>query len=769
MSFIFAHCGLRFSVYLSPPFVLLFCLISLNVHAVTDTHPNVKKHDDFVGSEVCGQCHQAELQQWQTSHHANAMMAPTAANVLGDFDNKEVRFSDVSTRFTKSEDGYFITTKGAANKTETYKVSYTFGYTPLQQYLINIGDGKLQAFDVAWDSRPASEGGQRWFKLLPDEDTGPTSPFHWTRQAQNWNSRCADCHSTKLDKGYDPVYQRYNTTFTEVNVACESCHGGGTKHLTLINSGAYKKGTESGFKSNLKQTRQFVFDGTNPIAKPQGEATSSQIDACGGCHSRRQVIGEIDPGNDYHDQYSLRLLDPPLYHSDGQIRDEVFVLGSFLQSKMYQAGVTCTNCHNAHTGEVKTQGNGLCTQCHLTERYDVEKHHRHKMKSEGARCVNCHMPEKTYMEVDARRDHSFGIPVPQHSDTMSTPNACNGCHRAQSNEWSALAIETWSSTRTPDAFAAINVRAQKADVLALRGMVEYVENEQNPAIRRATLLSLAGSIPSRLTAETISQQLTSDNPLVRRAAVEASGFIPLQHRWGLLKTLVTDESSSVRFAVANQLAGFASEVNGDDYISLSKLLREYEEQLRRSQDMPAGQAAIAMYALNQGDTGRALKALNKALEIEPDYAPALLNLADLYRGLGDEAKTQETLKKAILVAPDSGAIQHSFGLYWVRQGQLDTALTYLKTATEQDDSVVRYAYVYAVALESSGQLESAIKTLEAANEQWPNQYDVLLSLILYLEKADRVSESWPYLSNLSAIAPNDPEVKRRVTNMRLAK
>lgn len=766
MSFIFTHFELRFSAFLNTLLALLLCLISLNTHAAVETNTNVKNHDDFVGSAVCGQCHQAELKQWQTSHHAKAMMKPTAANVLGDFDNKKVSFNDVTTRFTTSEDGYFITTKNAANKTETFKVSYTFGYTPLQQYLIDIGDGKLQAFDVAWDSRPASEGGQRWFKLLPDEDTGPTSPFHWTRQAQNWNSRCADCHSTKLDKGYDPVYQRYNTTFTEVNVACESCHGGGAKHLTLINSGAYKKGTESGFKRHLKQTRQFVFDGTNPIAKPQGEATSSQIDACGGCHSRRQVIGEIDPGNDYHDQYSLRLLDPPLYHSDGQIRDEVFVLGSFLQSKMYQAGVTCTNCHNAHTGHVKTQDNGLCTQCHTAERYDVEKHHHHKAASEGARCISCHMPETTYMEVDDRRDHSFSIPAPQHSDAMNTPNACNSCHRAQSNEWSTLAIEKWSTPSTPDPFAYINARAQKADVLALRGMVEYATDEQNPAIRRATLLSLTGNIPSRLTAETISQQLTSDNPLVRRAAVEATGFIPLQHRWGLLKAMMTDESSSVRFAVANQLAGFGSEVNGDDYIALNKLLREYEEQLRLSQDMPAGQAAIAMYALNQGDTEQALKALKKALEIEPGYAPALLNLADLYRGLGDEEKAQETLSKAMLVAPDSGAIQHSFGLYWIRQGQLETALGYLKAATEQDDSVVRYAYVYAVALESSGQLESAIKTLEAANERWPNQYDVLLSIILYLEKTERASESWPYLSNLSAIAPNDPEVKRRVANMR---
>ena len=197
-----------------------------------------------------------------------------------------------------------------------------------------------------------------------------------------------------------------------------------------------------------------------------------------------------------------------------------------MQSKMYQAGVTCTNCHNAHTGQVKAQDNSLCTQCHTVERYDTEKHHHHKKASDAALCVNCHMPATTYMEVDARRDHSFSIPVPQYSNGMKTPNACNSCHRAQSNQWSVDSIEKWVGKTTPDVFASINAKAQKSDVLALRDAVRYASDEQYPAIRRATLLSLTGNVPSRLTAETISQQLSSENPLIRRAAVEASGFNP---------------------------------------------------------------------------------------------------------------------------------------------------------------------------------------------------------------------------------------------------
>ena len=750
------------------PLIVVILLMLTSVVVNANTVPGVLHNTAFVGSERCGECHQQELQQWQKSHHAKSMMLPTAESMLGDFENKEVSFKGVVTRFTRNEDGYFITAQSAANKTQIYKVEYTFGYTPLQQYLIDIGEGKLQAFDIAWDSRTKAEGGQRWFKLLPNEDTSPESPFHWSRQTQNWNSRCAECHSTSVSKNYDPIYRRYNTTFTEVNVACESCHGTAKKHVSLVASGEFEKGIKNGFESALNQTRQFVFEGEQSIAQPQGGATSSQINACGGCHSRRQVIGEINPANDYHDQYSLRLLDDPLYYSDGQVQDEVFVLGSFLQSKMHKAGVTCTNCHNAHTGAVKSQGNSLCTQCHKIESYDTKAHHNHKTASTGALCVNCHMPATTYMEVDARRDHSFTIPRPQHSTELDVPSACNRCHKAQSNEWSSKAIQTWFK-QTPDTFSLINERARKGDVLALRSMVSFIEDETNSDIKRATLLSLTGRIPSRLSAETLLKQLESDNPIVRRAAIAASGFISLEHRWTLLKPLITDPSASVRYEVANQLAGYVRYTEGDDYVALSTLLREYEQQLSLSQDMPAGQAAIAVYALNQGDTESAMSALNKALEIEPDFVPALLNLADLYRGLGDEVKTKETLERALLVAPGSGAIQHSFGLYWVRQKKVGEALSYLKAATERDDSNVRYFYVYAVALESEGSIGDAILTLKQANKIWPNQYDLLITLIMYLEKSGKVSESWTYLPKLSAIAPNDPEVKRRIAKMKRAK
>ena len=759
--------------------------------------------NDYIGSDRCIQCHEGEYQQWQKSHHAKAMMLPQENNVLGDFDDKEVTFKEVITRFSSKDGHYFISTENALGQIETYQVAYTFGYHPLQQYLIDIGDGKLQAFDVAWDSRNKKEGGQRWFKLLPDENTAHDTQFHWTRQLQNWNSRCAQCHSTGLQEGYDPLKHQYKTSYAEVNVACESCHGEAKTHVNLMeqresrvlqkdviqssesdvkNFGFKDSGFKnSGFKVNLKQTRTFHFTNTDFIAQAQGEKSNAQINACGGCHSLRQIIGELDPAHDYHDQYVQRLLDDPLYYADGQIQEEVFVLGSFMQSKMYQAGVTCTNCHNAHTGEVKAKDNTLCTQCHKADHYDNPKHHHHKEMTEAALCVSCHMPATTYMEVDDRRDHAFKMPDPVQSFLTDSPDVCLSCHKAQTSEWSANTIHQWpgqSNTKRNntkrnnnyvDKYALINAKARKNDLLSLVNSVQYINNDHNATIKRATLLSQTGNIPSRLTMETLLKHLSSEHAQIRRGAVSASRAIPLQTRWKTLKKHLNDPSASVRYEVANQLAAYSSIAQGEDKKVLDTLLQDYKQQLQRAQDMPAGQMQLSALALNQGDIEGAKNALNNALEIEPNYVPALLNLADLYRRMGNESQSKRLLERAVHVAPDFGSVQHAFGLYWVRKKQLKQALHYLEAATKTNDRSLQYFYVYAVAQESDGQINKAIETLKQANQLWPNQYNILMTLIQYLEKSGDTKQSLTYLSRLSAIAPGDPQVIQRINRLKQTK
>lgn len=720
-----------------------------------------KQTKTFVGSEVCASCHTSEYQAWASSHHAQAMMLPSDESVVGDFSGVSFENKGVVSTFTKSGSDFFITIDDGSKK--SFKVAYTFGVYPLQQYLIKIEGGRYQAYDVAWDAREKGLGGQRWYKLLPDEDTGPDSPFHWSRHTQNWNSRCSDCHSTGVDRGYSLETNTFNTTFSELNVACEACHGKGSAHVDLVKSldgGA--KVEHVGFDMSLAPTTRFKFTENDDIAIPEGKPSSSQINACGGCHSRRQLIGEVNPADDFHNQFLLRRLESPLYYADGQIQDEVFVLGSFLQSKMAKAGVQCSHCHEPHSTRLKVEGNGVCTQCHKPAVYDVPLHHKHPADSDAAQCVTCHMPETTYMGVDDRRDHSFSVPHPSASEISGSPSVCKDCHQAQDNSWAQEHINQWSEGKPFDPYATLSFRAQKADPLALRPMVEFLKSSELPAIKRATLLAFAGQVPSRLTAETIQANISSDDPMVRAAAIDASDFIPLEHRYGIFRGLIKDPSATVRFALAQQLVGYESALAGMDRAELTTLLNEYEHQLRLSEDNPSGLLALADYYVRRGMAEPAFLAFDQALSIEPDFAAALLNKADLYRAVGDELNAERTLKQAIKVAADSGAVQHSYGLNLVRLGRKNEALEHLRLATQQDDANSRFYYVYAIALDGEGMTEKAIAVLQSANEQWPNQQDVLFGIVTFLERLGRDKESLKYLSNLSAIAPNDPAVRARL-------
>ena len=129
---------------------------------------------------------------------------------------------------------------------------------------------------------------------------------------------------------------------------------------------------------------------------------------------------------------------------DGKIQDEVYVYDSFLQSKMYAAGVTCTDCHNPHTLKRKSEGDKVCSKCHSEEKYTATSHHKHKKGSTGSSCVSCHMPARTYMGIDSRNDHSFRIPRPDVSVEMKeVPNACNLCHKDKDAQWATDAMKKW--------------------------------------------------------------------------------------------------------------------------------------------------------------------------------------------------------------------------------------------------------------------------------------------------------------------------------------
>jgi predicted CXXCH cytochrome family protein len=380
----------------------------------------------FVGSQACAGCHAAQQAQWRLSAHHRAMEPADERSVLGDFNDAVFRYFGRATRFSRDGRSFRVTTENQQGRPETFTVAYTLGYKPLQQYLVALDGGRIQALPFAWDTRPRQEGGQRWFHLYPDRDVRPGDPLFWTRPQQNWNHMCGDCHTTNFAKNFSDTEGRFDSRWSEIGNGCESCHGAGSAHVEAGRGAAASAAASS----------------INALRGP-----AAQLDQCGACHARRVRLHESPSHEQMHQSWRPELLLDGLYFVDGQIRDEVFETGSFLQSKKAAQGVTCTSCHDPHTTTLKAAGNALCTQCHGADAYDTERHHFHPAGTRGTRCVGCHMPARTYMVVDPRRDHRFAVPRPDLSDALGTPNACAACHQGRTPAWEAEAVRRHVTAR----------------------------------------------------------------------------------------------------------------------------------------------------------------------------------------------------------------------------------------------------------------------------------------------------------------------------------
>jgi len=746
------------------PALVLACLLSLSSVA-TAALPGAQADPAWIGVEACQSCHAEQVELWKGSHHDLAMQEVTEATVLGDFDDAVFHYAGLEHRFYRKQSEFWISTDGVDGTLQDFRVEYVFGVYPLQQYLLALPGGRLQALSIAWDSRSAEEGGQRWYHLHPDEAIRAGNPLHWTGPYYNWNARCAECHSTKLEKRFDLQTAEYATTWTEVNVSCEACHGPGRLHQQLAEKGELGTRADGGFSMNLAERGHWLFPEGEAIARRQlALRTEAQINSCARCHSRRGSLGDnYQYGKPLLDTHRLSLLEAPLYHADGQIDDEVYVHGSFIQSKMQQAGVVCSNCHEPHSLKLRAAENGVCAQCHKPDVYASSNHHRHLAGSDGALCTNCHMPAKTYMGVDARRDHSMRIPRPDLTVVIGTPNACNSCHQDKDAQWAVDSLRKWGVhfTDTSSHPARAIAQARTGDARAVPELQALANAIDKPPIWRATAMTEMGNFATRETYETAVAMLQSDDPLLRMAAIRALEFMPRQQLFGLLSQHLRDPSAAVRMEIARVLAGLPlAQLDSRSADELKAVYDEYLRNLGDNADMPETQGQLGAFFAAREFWQPAEIAYQRALQLNPQDLTALLNLADLYRALQREDEARQLLMQAIAIAPEQGMPYHALGLLETRAGNRELALGYLRDAAERETNGVRHRYVYAIALNDDGKSAQAIEVLKTLLRGAPENPDVLLALVTYCKQNGRVSEAKRYAERLKILAPNDAGVQQ---------
>src|SRR3984893_215116 len=732
----------------------------------------------YVGGQVCAGCHTVETAPWKGSHHALAMQKATEATVLVDFAEARLEHLGVVTTFSRSNDKFLVRTEGPDGALHDYEVAYTFGIYPLQQYLIAFPGGRYQALGIAWDSRPKDHGGQRWFHLYPDRKLPSGDRLHWTGRDQTWNYQCADWHSTNVQKNYALPADTYATTWTDPDVSCEACHGPGSRHFAWAKAqaegGSYPSGTNAsgmGLTNWLKPTDKGHWE-MNPetgIARRTEKLASTEIEICAACHSRRKVIAKnLTPGEPYLDVYLPALLEPGLYHPDGQIDGEVYEYGSFLQSRMHAAGVTCSNCHDPHSAKLQAEGNRLCAQCHISARFEVTEHHHHKLGSAGAQCGDCHLPSKTYMAVDARRDHSIRVPRPDLSVSLGTPNACTQCHADRPAKWAAEAVAGWypkgrqTTSHYGTALHAGRIGAADAE----QQLDQLILDRSQPAVARASALALLAPYASPASEPAIKAAIGDADPLVRAAAPRAlPGLLPPRVA-PAVAPLLSDPVRAVRIAAARALAGTdLLALTPEQQTASVKATAELVAAEMVDAERPEAHLNLGLLDLRRRQLPEAEKEYRTALRLDPSFVPALVNLADLDRARGMDEEGAILLKKAMAIEPDNADVRYALGLYLVRKRDYPEALDLLRRAHELVPDNARYAYVYAVALNSSGAARQAATLLEEAHQQHPADRDVLMALVSIARDQGTCAAALEHARELLALDPGNAQLRALVSEL----
>lgn len=717
----------------------------------------------FVGRQTCARCHQAQHALWRGSHHDLAMQEATEQTVLGNFDQASFSYFGVTSTFYKQGDQFMVRTDGADGDYHDYQISYTFGAYPLQQYLIAFPDGRLQALSIAWDSRPQKRGGQRWFHLYPTEHIAHDDPLHWTSLNQNWNTMCAECHSTHVKKHYDPQSARYDTTWAEIDVSCEACHGPGSRHVKWAQQTSEQREERKDIRKGLvvrldeRVAATWRIDPTSATPRRYPPKTTQvEIELCARCHSRRSVLSEdYVHGRPLLDTHLPSLLVDELYYPDGQIEGEVYVYGSFLQSKMYRAGVTCSDCHNPHSLQLRAPGNGVCTQCHLAAKFDTAAHHFHPPSSSGGQCVACHMPAKTYMVVDPRHDHSMRIPRPDLSVQLGVPNPCTQCHVPRTDAWAAAQLTKWyghSPTGFQNFAAALHAGRSGAPS-AERLLSQLADDVSAPPIARATALLNLRQYLSPASLPVLQRALQQDEPLLRVAAVQALEAVPPQQRKSLAWHLLTAPLRAVRVLAARWLAATPRrQLTADEHALLTQAIEAYIATQMVNAERPEAQLNLALIYADGGQFKAAEAAYRSALHRQPSFVPAYINLADLYRMQGKEVEGEHTLRQALIVAPRNAEVHYALGLSLIRQQRRTEAVDALAQAAALRPNNYRYSYVYAVALHAIGKPQQAIQTLEEAHQRHPAARDIIAALITYHREQGNMAAAHAYVAKLQALS-----------------
>jgi len=756
--------------------VCALALFFVGCQAKSDA-PNERAQAGFVGSAKCAACHAHQYASWNGSQHAAAMKEARAETVLGRFDSTRFTQAGRTSIFFRRGEQFVVNTEGPDGALHDFVITYTFGVSPLQQYLVQLPGGRLQPLTIAWDTRPVAQGGQRWFSLEAEARVAAGDELHWSGRGYNWNYMCADCHSTDVRKGYDAAADTFHTTSSEINVACEACHGPGSAHAVWGAKPSWLRRflwRDNNLTNTLRERRgvSWSIDSTSGNARRSvARTTDREIETCAQCHGRREHIADGytagAPLLDFYDPFPLLA---GVYHPDGQQDDEAYDYASFLQSRMFAFGVTCADCHDPHTQKLRQPGNLVCAQCHRAAKYDTVAHHGHAAGSPGASCAACHMPPATYMEIDPRHDHSIRIPRPDRSISLGVPNACTQCHADRSAQWAADQIRARSG-KAPggfQGFAETFAAADRGAVGAADSLAGIVSDASQPAIVRASALARLRDYPGPAARRSAATGAGDPNPLVRRWALEPLRSLVPAERIPVALPLLRDSLRAVRQAAASLLAGVADSLKTpEDRRAFESAAAEFVNSQHYNADRAENRVSLGTYYVERGHLDSAGAEYRSAVKQWPHFLDAYINLAGVLSLQNREPDAERVLRDGLQQLPRAPHLYHALGLSLARAGRLPEATKELAEANRLSSGDPEFAYPYAVVLHGTGRAREAIAVLEAAQRRRPGDQNVLYALSTFWRDAGNANAALRYALELATAFPADERATSLVQSLQV--
>ena len=663
------------------------------------------------GPASCVECHAEAVADWTGSHHdrANRPLIVRDEAELGALLQapQTYRKDDEVFEVRRRGETFHLLVTGPDGQTVTHPIVGLIGVDPLVNFLVALPDGRVQATTLAWDVHR-----QELFDTFDGEERKIGDYGHWLGQGLNWNANCAWCHTTDFKKSLDDQTLGYASHWVAQGITCQQCHPGSEAHVRAQRGGQADH-------------------------RPVSLALHQTMDNCLSCHSRRSELtaNRFQPGEAYADHFSLSLPDQPgLYFADGQIRDEVFAGASLKLSAMGHAGVTCLDCHNPHSLALTlpATNNALCLQCHGpgvrgATVIDPAAHAFHNPYEPGGRCIDCHMPTRTYMARDPRHDHNFPIPDPSLTLELGVPNACSQCHQDQSVEWAADKVIEWYGEGFQERRAATRERARLfAAAHAGQGSADAIiaaaQAEPNSAWRAALtgLLNFVEPTPAV-------------PPFLHAAARDADSGVR-ERAAGLLATLdpgdkvlddvLADPVRAVRLASLQVQPRLA--------VGSATRRAEWEEYLAFNADRPAISLALAREALAAGDLPRLQRHLDHVVQLVPNEGEAWRQKAILLHQAGQTAAAAHDLRKAIALEPKNPVSPFTLALFLAEIRDFDGAISAFFQTLALDPLYPRARYNLIVALGSQGHVEQARDQLTVGLRLAPRDPD-LLGLVPWLQ------------------------------------